>query len=198
MPNKTKNVAPESLSLIDKIKENYISALIGLIIVILGIGFISDSLNKNGKTPKINIFSNNKEEQKAPVEKKMQSNVYIVKQGDNLWKIAELKFGSGYNFVDIAKANKLVNANVIEKGQKLIIPSVTPKKPTTGVVAKIQTERVTITANTYTVQKGDHLWSIAVRAYGDGYMWSTIARANKLVNPSLIYAGTKLTLPRGK
>jgi nucleoid-associated protein YgaU len=44
--------------------------------------------------------------------------------------------------------------------------------------------------------KGDSLWKIAVRAYGDGYKWVSIAKANKLVNPNLIHSGNVLTLPR--
>lgn len=44
--------------------------------------------------------------------------------------------------------------------------------------------------------KGDHLWGIAVRAYGDGYKWVEIARENNLVNPNLIHPGNVLSLPR--
>jgi nucleoid-associated protein YgaU len=40
------------------------------------------------------------------------------------------------------------------------------------------------------------LWTIAVRAYGDGYKWTEIAKANKLVNPNLIHPGNVFVLPR--
>ncbi len=53
-----------------------------------------------------------------------------------------------------------------------------------------------ITGATYEVVKGDSLWKIAVRAYGDGYQWVKIARENKLVNPNLIHPGNLLALPR--
>jgi nucleoid-associated protein YgaU len=53
-----------------------------------------------------------------------------------------------------------------------------------------------IQSDKYTVAQGDHLWGIAVRAYGDGYKWVEIARANKLVNPNLIYPDQELVLPR--
>jgi len=33
-----------------------------------------------------------------------------------------------------------------------------------------------ITSNTYTVVKGDFLWDIAIRTYGDGYRWVDIAK----------------------
>jgi len=48
----------------------------------------------------------------------------------------------------------------------------------------------------YTVARGDSLWDIAVRAYGDGYRWVDIARANNLDNPDIIHAGNVFTLPR--
>lgn len=50
----------------------------------------------------------------------------------------------------------------------------------------------------YEIQKGDSLWSIATTAYGSGYSWTQIYQANKSVitNPSLINAGTVITLPK--
>ena len=53
-----------------------------------------------------------------------------------------------------------------------------------------------IEGNTYTVQKGDTLWDISVRAYGDGYRWVEIAEANNLANPDLIHSGNEFVLPR--
>lgn len=53
-----------------------------------------------------------------------------------------------------------------------------------------------IKGNTYTVVKGDTLWDIAVRAYGDGFRWKEIAEANKLVNPSIIHRGNVFVIPR--
>ena len=119
---------------------------------------------------------------------------YIVQAGDSLWTIAEKTYGSGYNWVDIAKENNLKNAGQIEKGQELTIPSVESKLAT--IVNKEQPTTETISGATYTVVKGDSLWTIAVRAYGDGYKWVEIARENKLVNPNVIHTGNVLTLPR--
>jgi nucleoid-associated protein YgaU len=51
---------------------------------------------------------------------------------------------------------------------------------------------------TYVVKKGDCLWKIAKRFYGDGSKWRTIYNANKKVigkNPNLIYPGQKLVIP---
>ncbi len=51
---------------------------------------------------------------------------------------------------------------------------------------------------TYTVKKGDTLWAIAKRFYGDGSKWPTIYNANKAViggNPNLIRPGQVLVIP---
>jgi LysM repeat protein len=47
----------------------------------------------------------------------------------------------------------------------------------------------------YTVVKGDTLWAIAKRYYGDGNRYPEIARANNIENPNLIYIGQKLLIP---
>lgn len=53
-----------------------------------------------------------------------------------------------------------------------------------------------ISGDTYTVVRGDTLWDIAVRAYGDGFRWKEIAEANNLVNPNLIHQGNVFAIPR--
>lgn len=49
----------------------------------------------------------------------------------------------------------------------------------------------------YRVSKGDSLWIIARRLFGDGASWTTIARYNDLENPSLLRVGQELALPLG-
>lgn len=48
---------------------------------------------------------------------------------------------------------------------------------------------------TYTVKKGDSLWSIALGQYGSGYNWVDIRDANNLTNPNDISVGQELTIP---
>ncbi len=128
---------------------------------------------------------------------KAEEKKYIVKAGDNLWDIAEATYGSGWNAYDLAKANKITDASVIEVGQEIVLPNLAPKAPTTGqVAAAATTSPITITGSQYTVQHGDYLWKIAQEAYGDGYAWVRIAQANHLTDPSLIFSGNVLTIPR--
>lgn len=125
---------------------------------------------------------------------------YKVVKGDDLWHIAEKFYKSGYNWVDIAKENNLANASVIEEGMELTIPKAEAKKATyVATESTIEKKEINIDSSEYTVAKGDNLWTVAVRAYGDGYAWTRIYQANKSVigtNPGLIEVGMKLVLPR--
>lgn len=49
--------------------------------------------------------------------------------------------------------------------------------------------------NCYLVKKGDTLYSIAEKVYGDWTRWRDIARVNKIWNPKGIYRCQRLTLP---
>lgn len=51
------------------------------------------------------------------------------------------------------------------------------------------------TADSYTVVRGDSLWAICKRFYGDGSLAYKLATANGIKNPNLIYPGQVLTLP---
>lgn len=180
--------------------ESYTSLLLGIVVVIVAVLF-GVTLVKQHKniqdtssiqiTPSIAASPTTQ-----PTEMKNGEKVYTVVSGDNLWSIAEKFYQSGYNWVDIAKANNLSDPQTINQGNELVIPSVTPDQQTVTTSAPQIVQPNSITGNTYTVQKGDDLWSIAVRAYGDGYKWVDIAKANNLENPDLVFSGNSLTIPR--
>jgi len=134
--------------------------------------------------------------------------VWIVQKNESLWLIAEKKYTSGYNWVDIATANHLANPSDIHVGDRLILPTVEAKLATISPkevnrvssmqkATRMNTDTMSkISSDSYTVVHGDNLWNIAVRAYGDGYKWTDIANANNLVNPSIIHSGNHLKIPR--
>lgn len=50
-------------------------------------------------------------------------------------------------------------------------------------------------SRTYTIAKGDTLWSIAKREYGNGQKWKAISAANPSVDPKKLAVGQQITLP---
>ncbi len=121
---------------------------------------------------------------------------YTVKEGDTLFDIANTYYNDGYQYSEIVKTNNLTNPDTIETGQVLDIPKL-ENAILTPVMQTTDTEwGLKITENTYTVQEGDWLSTIAGRAYGDIYAYSKIAQANNIPDPDNIEVGTVLTIPR--
>ena len=165
----------------------------GIVIVVVGILVINYFKDiETGTT-----LPAGQETQEGPTITKDGKTVHIVQPGDSLWKVAERYYDSGYNWTDIALENDITNPELIEMDQELVIPNVEPKEATVTIAQEIMDNQIQpISGATYTVATGDNLWSIAVRAYGDGYRWTDIAVENDLVSPSIIHAGNTLVLPR--
>lgn len=181
-----------------KFTESYTSLILGAVVVlVVGILFFSITrLNRNMQTSSV------KDEPTISSENDSQtSSTYTVKPGDDLWTISENVYKDGYQWTEIAKANKLENPGIIHSGNKLIIPTITPKKvaaatPSVTPTPEKEIKNISITGNTYVIKTGDTLWDISIRAYGDGYKWPEVARVNNLENPDLIYPDNSLKIPR--
>ena len=177
-----------------KLNESTVSMVLGLtVIVTVGI-LVGNYFKDKGTAGKLPLELNNKTEATNTNFAKS----HLVVKGESLWSIAEKEIGSGYNWVDLAKENNLKNPGLIFAGQKMVIPSVEVRiaaQPST-TDHQLSSNLPAISGATYQVVKGDNLWDIAIRAYGDGYKWSEIARENKLVHPNLIHSGNILILPR--
>ena len=61
----------------------------------------------------------------------------------------------------------------------------------------LKTPKPAVEAGFHTVEKGDTLWAIATKSYGDGSKYMVIFEANKpmLSHPDKIYPGQKLRIP---
>ncbi len=124
---------------------------------------------------------------------------YVVASNDTLWDIAEKIYGSGLRWREIAQANNIQDQYELDVGTKLTIPTAESKGGIIGQKGKEQivSKSNKIVGERYVIKHGDTLWDIAVRAYGDGFRWSDIAKANNLMhNPNLIHGDNPLVIPR--
>ncbi len=101
---------------------------------------------------------------------------HVVQAGENLFRIA-LKYNTTVEA--IAAANNIVNPNVLYANQKLIIVKGSSSTPTTG-------------ARYHVVQRGESLWSIALKY--NTTAWA-IANYNGISNINFIIAGQTLRIP---
>lgn len=108
----------------------------------------------------------------------VSSVIYRVQPGDTLTSIAA-RFGVSVQ--DIVRANNIANPNLILVGQELVIP-LAPSVPPPG-------QRY----QTYIVQPGDNLYSIARRF---GRTVEELARINNIADPALIFVGQTLLIPQ--
>lgn len=104
-----------------------------------------------------------------------EENVYIVQKGDSLYSIAN-KYGIT---IDALKAANNITSNLLQVGQKLVIPTTTPEvSPPSDYLV-------------YTVVKGDSLWNIADK-YNTTVM--DIVELNQL-GTSTLKIGQQLLIP---
>jgi len=108
--------------------------------------------------------------------------VYTVKAGDNLWNISQ-KYG--VSVAVITDINNLRDKDLLSLGQKLEIPAI-------GGGVSISNQKQEPTIVTYTVVKGDNLWSISQRY---DVKMNTIISTNNLKEISRLSIGQKLKLP---
>lgn len=194
--------------------ESYSSFLLGVVVVIVAVLFVVTLIRQqHSAVQDTSSLATSPAPTTAPaaptpgttVEENGQT-YYIVKKDDSLWNIAENVYKDGYKWVDIARANNLANPGLIFTGDKLLVPNAPTPSELGQLIQKdngtqsgttvTQANPNAISGDSYTVQKGDSLWDIAVRAYADGYQWPKIATANHLANPGLIFSGNVLTIPR--
>lgn len=117
---------------------------------------------------------------------------YTIKQGDTLSALAKQYRTTVSDFV---RANPTItNPNLIRAGATIKVPSspvqTTPQPRPVGTPSPIRqpTQNKSVSGD-YTVRSGDNLTTIARNL---GTTVNDIVRKNNIVNPNLIYTGTKL------
>ena len=117
---------------------------------------------------------------------------WLVKRGDTLWSIAEACYGDGRKSNTILAANRQLIGNPDKLPVNITLTIPAPKKD----AVLLDIKKTHPDAVTYTVKKGDSLWSIAQKCYGDGRLWPTIARANKLSEGKALREGATIIIPK--
>ena len=86
--------------------------------------------------------------------------------------------------------------------KEIEIPQIAPATNSSSTKKPTTTKRPTDTkkkksSTTHIVKRGDTLWGLAKKYYGDGSQYMKIANANKdkVKNPNLIIDGWKLVIP---
>jgi len=180
--------------------ESYTSLILGIIVVILT-SILVVSFVKNRSTRQIlEDVRQVSSDKTGPSEEELLA-TYTVLPNDTLKIISQKFYNSEDYYLDIAKKNNIENPDIIEVESKLKIPKIekveTKPTPEEQEGQKVQeSDSRKITGDSYTVQYGDLIWDIALRAYGDGYRWMEIAEANGLYSPDYIYPGQILKIPR--
>jgi len=106
------------------------------------------------------------------------SGSYVVQRGDTLSSIA---YRYGVSVQALASANNIYNANLIRRGQSLVIPGAgTTAAPSSSSPGSV-----------HVVRRGENLYRIALR-YGTTVY--ALASANNLSSTSLIYVGQRLVI----
>jgi 5'-nucleotidase / UDP-sugar diphosphatase len=88
--------------------------------------------------------------------------------------------------------NGITPAQPIAYSEPIVAPmdDITPAAPTRGHVSAASGA-----GKTYTVKKGDTLWAIAQRSYGDGKQYRKILAANPSIKGDKLNAGQKIVIP---
>ncbi len=146
---------------------------------------------------------------------------YIVESGDTLRAIAQKTLGDENHWPEIAQLNEIETASALRVGRILKIPSIaklpppqiphpqipdpqTPEsqspepqtaQPRDLIPSPAPPSPRSTPSNTYTVQPGDTLSTIAKKTLGNSNRWREIAQINRITNPAILRVGMVLKIP---
>lgn len=132
---------------------------------------------------------------------------YVVQPGDTLRTIANKVLSPGSDWRILATLNAIDDPRQIRVGQRLQIPQRGSHPAGEPAVAVAVTETAPQTVNpvplaatsdlgqTYVVQPGETLTTIASKVLGAGGDWRAIAELNQIADPKQVRAGQRLRIP---
>ncbi len=171
-----------------KLYESTISMILGALVLAIA-AFLVFSYFRNLKVG--TVSTNGTQNQTAQIAS------HKVVAGETLWSIAEKYYGDGFKWQQIAEANSISNPESLEKDTKLSIPETELEVKVTTTVKSEETKALkSELPSSYTVAKGDDLWKISVKVYGNGHKWPEIAKLNRITNANVIFVGSQLNLPK--
>jgi N-acetylmuramoyl-L-alanine amidase len=118
--------------------------------------------------------------------------IHVVKSGATLWGIAG---HYGVSVSAIVAANEIADPGRIFAGQRLVIPGASARRPDPRPSSSGRSQPRQTAAVVHVVSRGSTLWGIAQRY---GVSVAAIVAANRIGNPSLIFAGQRLSIPGAK
>ncbi|MFN7954063.1 MAG: LysM peptidoglycan-binding domain-containing protein [bacterium] len=120
---------------------------------------------------------------------------YTVQKGDTLASIARAQYRNeqAWTLIYAANRDRLSHPSDVRAGMRLVLPPASTPIP--SAAESVPASRASGT--TYTVRKGETLYSIAKKMYGSTTYWTLIRDANraKIEASGDVRAGTKLVLP---
>ncbi len=122
-------------------------------------------------------------------------NVYVVKAGDSLSKIAA---AHGVKAAELKELNQIADPNKIRVGQKLILPDyakASQSQPAAKSAAPAKASAPAAAAGDYVVKAGDALSKIAA---AHGVKTKDLMAANNITDANKIRVGQKLVIPGAK
>jgi nucleoid-associated protein YgaU len=96
--------------------------------------------------------------------------------------------------IEASNAFQNAQANIASTTQNIIRTFTTQPKQAVLPATTIQ-EAAPVVENTYIVQEGDSLWSIAEAKLGSGFNYTALIKSNTIANPSLLAIGEKIVIP---
>lgn len=126
---------------------------------------------------------------------------YTVKKGDSFRKIARILLGDEERYTQIMALNPDVDPRYLRVGQEILVPAKGGVAPggAGNAVARSKGSPATPSASgrIYVVQKGDTLFQISRKFYGNASGWKKIYAANRAIipDPGRLPVGLKLRIP---